>query len=124
MIVLGLLFLFPGFFRPVGDMPAAISWFSYLVPSSKHRFGVGLSHCNVAWGTQGSLNNALAGQKFDLPSGGSIDGMVIFTAVYKYSHNVKKWEDWLVVIAWAFFWRIVHYATLVYSNRSFGKSQV
>jgi small-conductance mechanosensitive channel len=33
MVVLGLLFLFPGFFIQVKEMPAWISWISYIVPT-------------------------------------------------------------------------------------------
>eukprot|EP00045_Choanoeca_perplexa_P016596 m.225179 g.225179 ORF g.225179 m.225179 type:complete len:1297 (+) comp17304_c0_seq1:154-4044(+) len=115
MIILGTLFLFPGFFLPVEDMPPAVSWIPYIMPST--------------WGTEGSLNSALKGQLYDLPGnltlGGSssIDGNVIFVEVYKYDDDVKKWVDWVIVLAWVFFWRLVHYGMLWYSNRKFGKSQ-
>lgn len=33
MVVLGLLFLFPGFFIQVKEMPPWISWISYIVPT-------------------------------------------------------------------------------------------
>jgi len=113
MIVLGLLFLFPGFFLPVDDMPPAVSWVPYIIPST--------------WGTRGSMTNAMRGQTYELiePINGmtSIDGNNLLIALFKYDDDVKIWEDWVVVLAWVIFWRFVHFGMLWFTNRNFGKSQ-
>ncbi|EDQ89335.1 uncharacterized protein MONBRDRAFT_32401 [Monosiga brevicollis MX1] len=113
MIVLGLLFLFPGFFLPVDDMPPAVSWVPYIIPST--------------WGTRGSMTNAMRGQTYELiePINGmtSIDGNDLLIALFKYDDDVKIWEDWVVVLAWVIFWRFVHFGMLWFTNRNFGKSQ-
>eukprot|EP00730_Choanoeca_flexa_P007398 TRINITY_DN12326_c3_g2_i1.p1 TRINITY_DN12326_c3_g2~~TRINITY_DN12326_c3_g2_i1.p1 ORF type:complete len:1308 (+),score=386.87 TRINITY_DN12326_c3_g2_i1:37-3924(+) len=115
MIVLGMLFLFPGFFLPVDDMPPAVGWVPYIIPST--------------WGTRGSLQSALKGQQYDLPGeltiGGSssIDGNVLFVEVFKYDSDVNKWNDWLVLVAWVLFWRGAHYLMLLRVNRNFGRQQ-
>lgn len=151
MIILGMLFLMPGFFLPVEDMPPSVSWIPYLIATSASaalacrrrstlewaQGDTGVTICprcshplpppspplSAAWATEGSLLNALKGQRFTLPNGGTIGGMDIFTGVYKYDSDVNKWEDWVIVLAWVFLFRIMHYVLMRWTNRHFGKSQ-
>lgn len=67
--------------------------------------------------------NALKGQKFDTPGGGEIGGITIFTQVFKYDEDVNKWVDWVIVLAWVFFFRLLHYGLMRWTNRHFGKGQ-
>lgn len=108
MIVLGMLFLMAGYFIKVGDLPPAVKWIPWLIPSK--------------YALEGSLNNVFSGQDYDIEGGGVMTGDQILTNVFGHGSDViNKWANLAVVFAWAIMYRFVHYGMTLFTNRHFGK---
>ena len=110
MVVLGCLFLFPGFFVATTDMVQSIRWLSYVVPT----------HYSL-WS---QLYNLLHSQSYDDGAGGSISGDDILDHVYHVSHSYSKWLDFLILLCYMAVFRFMHWALLVFTYRNYGHKKV
>lgn len=101
MVVLGYLFLFSGFFIIIKDMPAWISWISYITPTM--------------YSFDGYLWQVYSTQTFDVIGypGYTIDGEDLLSTIYDL-HNVDSWGMFGVLLAWIALFRFLHYALFYY----------
>lgn len=106
MICLGTLFLFPGFFVQVSDIPAWVSWISYII-GTKYSF-------------DGYLYQVFHSETFDISGfpGRTIDGDDILDNAFGNS-GVEPWSMFGVLLAWMLMFRLVHYALFRYEVRYF-----
>jgi hypothetical protein len=82
MVVLGVLFLFNGFFVRVSDTVASIAWFSWIMPTK--------------YAVDASLRNILDGHDYDDGRGGRVTGSQI-AADFFALQNRNKWGDLAIV---------------------------
>lgn len=95
MVVMGTLFLFPGFFIKVNDMPAWIGWMSYIMPT-KYSF-------------DGYIHQVFASQDFDVQNFGfQMSGDTILRDVFD-NKDVNAWGMVGVLVAYIIGFRLIHY---------------
>lgn len=95
--------MFPGYFVKVDDMPVAISWMSWIVPT-KYAF-------------QGSLYNVFHGQTYSCSVCGSvtsIEGDSLLINQFDQSSDEDKWIEVLIMIVWTLAFRGMHWMLLEY----------
>jgi len=109
MVMLGMFFLFPGFFISMDDMPPSVKWIPWLIATT--------------WATEGTLWNNFNGQTFGLVGGGSIGGNNLITGLFHEPQNENKWQNWAIVIGWCALFHMSHYMMMFMSNLSFGRAQ-
>ena len=110
MVVLGVQFLFPGFFVSTTDMVASIRWVSYVVPT----------HYSL-WS---QLYNVFHSQSYADGAGGTISGDDILGEYYHVSHSYSKWVDFFIVLCYMALFRFVHWALLTFTYRNYGHKKV
>lgn len=100
MVIMGYLFLFSGFFVKVVDMPAWISWISYIVPT-KYSF-------------DGYVYQIFHSQTFDINGqpGATMTGDQILDQIFSQT-GVKPWIMFLVLLAWVALVRLGHCAVFL-----------
>eukprot|EP00050_Salpingoeca_kvevrii_P021540 m.112155 g.112155 ORF g.112155 m.112155 type:complete len:159 (-) comp9389_c0_seq4:168-644(-) len=103
MIILGMLFLFAGFFKPIPDMPVSVAWMSVIIPSR--------------YALEGALVNTFKGQTYS-----GLDGGDLVYEIFDLDPHLDKWAWFFIVIGWVLFYRVVHYAMVSFTNRKYGKS--
>lgn len=110
MILLGMLFLFAGYFIHADKMPPSVRWITWLMPSR--------------YALDGSLNNVFADQQYFNPATGtSFPGEFLLTSVFGHtSDTIAKWPNFVVVLAWTVLFRLAHLAMTLFNNRSFGRA--
>lgn len=110
MIVMGMLFLFAGYFIHGSAMPQSVRWITWLVPSR--------------YALDGSLNNVFSGQDYYNPNTATyISGDTLLKAVFGHtSDTISKWPNFVVVLGWTLLFRAAHLAMTLFNNRSFGRS--
>lgn len=101
MVVLGMLFLFNGFFVRVSDSVASIAWLAWIMPTK--------------YTLDGMLTNILTGQLYAGP-GFDMHGSDVATEFFKLDER-PKWGDWAIVMSYAIFMRMAHWAALKFSYR-------
>jgi ABC-type multidrug transport system ATPase subunit len=96
MVMLGYLFLFSGFFIPVQDMPASISWVPYITPT-RYSF-------------DGYLWQVYSTQVFSVTGfpGAEITGKTLLDNLYGIT-DVNSWGMFGVLLAWIALFRLTHY---------------
>lgn len=105
MVVMGTLFLFPGFFIKVNDMPAWIGWMSYIMPT-KYSF-------------DGYIHMVFASQTFDVQNFGfTMSGNTILKDVFD-NKNVDGWGMVGVLVAYILLFRIIHYFLFYSASKPF-----
>jgi ABC-type multidrug transport system ATPase subunit len=110
MILMGMLFLFAGYFVLVENIPPSVRWLTWLIPSR--------------YALEGSLDNVFSGQDYELPGSGSVTGDNLLSSVFGHDDSsLNKWVNWLIVILWMLLYRVVHWGILLFTNRHFGKSK-
>lgn len=110
MIILGTLFLFPGFFIKVDDMVRPIFWTSYIVPSK--------------YALEGQLINVFRGQSYDTGAGTAITGDYILDNFYSMSSDRDKWGDFGIVLLFVAGTRLMHYGMVRFNLRVFSKGKL
>eukprot|EP00053_Salpingoeca_punica_P015740 m.145601 g.145601 ORF g.145601 m.145601 type:complete len:1425 (-) comp16788_c0_seq2:22-4296(-) len=110
MILMGMLFLFAGYFIRIDDMPPAVRWITWLIPSK--------------YALEGCLDNVFAGQDYSLTGTSSVvSGDSILESVFGHdSKTQNKWINLLIVFLWMLLYRIVHWCLALFTNRHFGVS--
>ncbi len=98
MIVLGVLFLFPGFFVATEDMVPGVYWLSYIMPSR--------------YSLNGSLFSLFSGKQFEDPysPSGFTSGDDILRIFFNIASDYPMWGSWAGLLAYALFFRMCHYA--------------
>lgn len=106
MICLGTLFLFPGFFVQVDDIPAWVSWISYLI-GTKYSF-------------DGYLYQVFHSETFAVSGfpGMTIDGDTVLKDAFG-NENVNSWAMLGALLGWMMFFRVIHYVLFRYEVRYF-----
>lgn len=106
MVVLGYLFLFSGFFIPVRDMPASISWVPYVTPT-RYSF-------------DGYLWQVYSTQDFDVSGfpGVVLSGKTLLDDLYGVT-DVNSWGMFGVLLAWIALFRLTHYFFFYYDVRAY-----
>jgi ABC-type multidrug transport system ATPase subunit len=112
MICLGTLFLFPGFFVQVSDIPPWVSWMSYII-GTKYSF-------------DGYLYQVFHSETFDVSGfpGITLTGDQILKSAFG-NEDVDSWAMFAVLLAWMIFFRLVHFALFRFEVRYFiGNTQM
>ena len=110
MVVLGNLFLFPGFFVSTTDMVRSIRWVSYVVPT----------HYDL-WS---QLYNVFHSQVYDDGAGGVISGDDVLSQYYHINQSYSKWLDFFIVLCYMALFRMMHWMLLEFSYRNYGHKKV
>ncbi|CAM9559455.1 unnamed protein product [Discosporangium mesarthrocarpum] len=97
MVVLGMLFLFAGFFVKVSDITDSISWLAWAIPS-KYAF-------------EGYLYMVFHGQEYDT-SYGTVSGDAILKGQFAQGPDVNAWGDFGVILAYVLLFRLAHYGII------------
>jgi len=101
MIVLGMMFLCPGFFIKTPDMPASVRWLSYIIPTR--------------YVLRGQLISVFDGQSYASP-GGPISGADILSANFNVdADEVSMWVWWFVVFVYVVGFRVFHRVIMTFT---------
>jgi len=109
MVVLGFLFLMPGFFVSRANMPASISWLSYVVPTH--------------YSLNSQLDNVFSDNKYAVGDGTFVNGLTILSTFYSYTPSYNKWIDFFIVLCYLMLFKMGHYMLLKFVYRNYGKIQ-
>ena len=109
MVVLGTLFLFPGFFVSTSNMVASIRWVSYVVPT----------HYDL----NSQMVNVFAGQQYDGADGSAMSGDAVLQQYYSINESYNKWLDWFIVMVYMVGFRVAHWLLVVFQYRNYGHRQ-
>ncbi len=110
MIVLGILFLFPGFFVATEDIVPGVRWLSYMMPSR--------------YSLNGSLFSLFSGQSFEneySPSGFT-SGDDILGDFFDISSDYPMWGSWAGLLGYTLLFRLCHYACVKFTVFPYLKS--
>ena len=111
MVVLGTLFLFPGFFVSTSNMVASIRWLSYVVPT----------HYDL----DSQMVNVFEGQWYAGADGQTgMEGEAVLQQYYSIHLSYSKWLDWLIVIAYMVAFRLAHWLLVLFQYRNYGHKRV
>eukprot|EP00903_Cladosiphon_okamuranus_P008855 g8479.t1 len=97
IVVLGVLFLFAGFFIKPADMVWGIRWITYFIPT-RYAF-------------DGYLRGMFQGQSYSTPFG-MISGEHILQSEFGQSSGGNHWIDLLIVTGWVLVLRIGHFCVI------------
>ena len=109
MVVLGMLFLFPGFFVATDNMVQAIRWLSYVVPT----------HYDL----DSQLDNVFSGQSYLAADGSSVSGETVLQQFFSVSLDYNKWIDWFIVMLYMAAFRLMHWLLLLFQYRKYGHAK-
>ncbi len=110
MVVLGMLFLFPGFFVATEDIVPGVRWLSYMMPSR--------------YSLNGSLFSLFSGQQFEdsySPSGFT-SGDDILRNYFDIASDYPMWGSWAGLLAYTLLFRLCHYACVKFTVFPYLKS--
>ena len=111
MVVLGTLFLFPGFFVSTANMVPSIRWISYVVPT---HYDLNSQMVNVFRGRQYSVEDG---------STTSVSGDTILSDFYSINESYDKWLDLLIVMGYVCGFRLAHWLLIVIQYRNYGHAK-
>ena len=101
MVVLGILFLFPGFFVSTEHMVWPVRWLSYIVPTR--------------YSLNSQLENIFNGQQYD-----GISGSAVLSEFFSVDHSYNQGVDWFIVMTYTLAFRMLHWAMLKWHYRQYG----
>ncbi|KAG5179068.1 P-loop containing nucleoside triphosphate hydrolase protein [Tribonema minus] len=113
MVILGMLFLFPGFFIKTEDLIPVVRWISYIIPSR--------------YALNGYLYNVFNGQTYQVsgePEGTTISGDEILQDAFGQSSNENKWADFGAVLGYVALFRMGHLALVLLTVYPYTKKTI
>ncbi len=109
MIVLGMLFLFPGFFVATEDIVPGMRWLSCMMPTR--------------YSLNGSLFSLLSGKELEDPfSSTTVSGDTILKNFFDIPSDYPMWGSWAGLLAYTLLFRMCHYACVKFTVFPYLKS--
>eukprot|EP00611_Tribonema_gayanum_P002965 TRINITY_DN1228_c0_g1_i1.p1 TRINITY_DN1228_c0_g1~~TRINITY_DN1228_c0_g1_i1.p1 ORF type:complete len:1434 (-),score=522.22 TRINITY_DN1228_c0_g1_i1:326-4453(-) len=114
MVILGMLFLFPGFFVKTADLIPVVRWISYIMPT---RYSFGGYLYNIFHGQEYTVSGAPAG----FPP---VSGDFILQNAFGQSPNRDKWADFGAVLGYVALFRLCHLAIVMVTVYPYTKKTI
>ncbi len=110
MVVLGMLFLYPGFFVATEDIVPGVRWLSYMMPTR--------------YSLNGSLFSLFSGKELEDPFSptGFTSGDDILRIFFNIPSDYPMWGSWAGLLAYTLLFRLSHYACVKFTVAPYLKS--